>query len=350
MRNKGYLVGISKSGQIFLILASIGILLLTGFSIASSSDSAVVSSLREVGYKKPGQTAVLQAKVRNTGSTNLVSGCRVRFWVSGRGFVGGTSCNGLQKGKSEVYRYNWRIPSGVNPGRYNYWVIVDKSGKHISKWSSPKSFKVIMPSAKVHELRKVKDKKPGETAVLWARVENNGKIELGPGCRVRFWVSKVGFVGETSCDGLESGRKRWYRYDWHIPSDIKPGVYNYWAIVDELGGHISPWSRPYTSFKIVMDTLWIWDVKDIEMDSNITDYARLESGGEYGRFDTDAIHPIILENGDLSLLEFMKQFDISCRVEIKYKYYLDERKAPDGEYSYKPSLPEYLPPKNLDYE
>ncbi|MEA3255399.1 MAG: hypothetical protein U9Q22_06145 [Candidatus Altiarchaeota archaeon] len=30
------------------------------------------------------------------------------------------------------------------------------------------------------------------------------------------------------------------------------------------------------------------------MDSNITDYARLESGGEYGRFDTDVIHPLIL--------------------------------------------------------
>ncbi|MEA3255398.1 MAG: PEGA domain-containing protein [Candidatus Altiarchaeota archaeon] len=428
-KNKGK--EINKVVYLLLCVAIVG-LIGAGFVNATGTSSAKVISLLKVKDKKPGETAALWAKMDNTGTLNMGSDCRVRFWISRLGFVGETSCSGLKSGESGWYKYNWGILSNAKPGAYICWARVYESGKPISSWSSSKKFNVkskgkpgakitrlnlvfgdkicahitntggvffpssskvyitytqvggtkqgtltakcgdkayspyqpvdsfarlpldtlppgtykftayvaytggdgslirisesltknikLSPgdvemstdksgakvyldgvykgetnamgnylikdiqsfgehtvkatkpgyedivktvnvkawgklltgarfkeaksSAKVTRLWGVFSKRPGQSTTLQARVKNTGSSNLGSGCRVRFWVSRLGFVGETSCSGLKSGRSGLYKYDWRIPSNAKSGAYIYWARVYESGKPISSWSNP----------------------------------------------------------------------------------------------------------
>ena len=428
-KNKGK--EINKVVYLLLCVAIVG-LIGAGFVNAAETSSAKVTSLWKVGDKKQGETVALQAKVENTGTLNLGSGCRVKFWVSTLGFVGETSCSGLKNGESGWYRYCWRIPLNTKPGVYACWAKVYESGKPISGWSSPKKFNVkpkgkpsakitrlnlvsgdmiyahitntggvffpssskvyitytqvggnkqgtltakcgdkaycphspvdsfarllldtmppgtykftayvaytggdgslirisesliknikltpgdveistsksgakvyldgvykgethalgnylikdiqsfgehtvkatkpgyedvietvnvkicgkllvgarfkeVKSSAKVTNLWGVFSKRPGQSTTLQARVKNTCSKNLGSDCRVKFWVSGLGFVGETSCSGLKSGRSGLYKYNWRIPSNAKSGTYVYWARVYESGKPISFWSNP----------------------------------------------------------------------------------------------------------
>ncbi|MEA3255400.1 MAG: CARDB domain-containing protein [Candidatus Altiarchaeota archaeon] len=269
MENKSEHMGLRTLIRTVFGLSLFVLLILSFSGMVYADTSAEVLELGSIADTPSGEIITLKAHVKNTGDS-VFSDCNVNFWVFGGGFngyVGKTSCNGLEDGESEWYERDWTIPNNALIGEYVYLAIVHESGKYITDWSSPEKFNVIYPqpekSAKVLRLFKVGDIQAGETASLWAKVKNTGTSATGSDCKVRFWVSwisvKTGslsilsvrptsltidnYVGDVSCAGLQPDREfAWYRYDWDIPSNAKAGRYTYRAIVDESGEHISSWS------------------------------------------------------------------------------------------------------------
>lgn len=89
-------------------------------------------------------------------------------------------------------------------------------------------------SASVTSLLPVENACGGNTATLWAQVENTGTSPLPSGAKVWFYVdapiwSKPRWVGSAEVSGLPAGSKAWYAYDWSIPSDLKQGTSTYRA-------------------------------------------------------------------------------------------------------------------------
>ncbi|MBE9592688.1 MAG: hypothetical protein IMF19_04340, partial [Proteobacteria bacterium] len=95
-----------------------------------------------------------------------------------------------------------------------------------------------------------------EKAILWAKVKNTGSEPLDSNCKVHFWVRGPDkwiddYVGSRSCTvndagedtgPVSPGESRWYKYEWTIPNNAKPGTYRYWVIVKEGDDKISEWS------------------------------------------------------------------------------------------------------------
>ena len=101
----------------------------------------------------------------------------------------------------------------------------------------------------------------------------------------------------------------------------------------------------------ISDTVWRWDIENIELDVDVFDYASLESEGG-GKFKPKAIHPIMLEDGELDLLQMKKNFKVSCYIEIRYVDYEDRGPDPSGSYKYEESgfrKLGFLPPTGLEY-
>ena len=211
--------------------------------------AAEVIHLWSVGVIEPGQTAELQAAVRNIGNVALPASTYVYFFVSGpgvtNGYVGRQEITGLPTGSVNFYRFDWPIPVDKPAGRYTYramvWTQSGSAWRAISGWSQDSPFTVVAGSyaASVERLWYVAQPsgapaKPGQPARLWAEVLNTGRNSHDANTFVYFRVKgpgQDGYVGRQSLDGLASGASAWKFYDWTIPADAEPGAYSYWAIV-----------------------------------------------------------------------------------------------------------------------
>jgi hypothetical protein len=210
-------------------------------TVVRAALGANVVSLWPVGTKKQGETATLWARVQNTGGSTLPSSARVYYQVVGPGglnsYVGWASVGGLAPGGLQWYSYNWSIPANRTPGTHNYYARVwnTATGQWLGAGSGPQSFTVVAGlSADVTSLWPVGTKRQGETASLWARVQNTGGTTLPAAARVYYQVAGPGlnsYVGWASVGGLAPGDSRWYEFKWAIPANRTPGTHNYWAQV-----------------------------------------------------------------------------------------------------------------------
>ncbi|HEX5475879.1 MAG TPA: hypothetical protein VFX12_14560 [Vicinamibacterales bacterium] len=111
--------------------------------------TASVDAVWPVNNAASGGTAVLWAKVRNTGAASLPAGAKVWFFVDGPGWtgdhwVGSADVQGLAAGASNWYAFTW--PIGSREGTFYYWAQVWSTGA-ISGWSAGQSFVVASVSS-----------------------------------------------------------------------------------------------------------------------------------------------------------------------------------------------------------
>jgi len=114
------------------------------------------------------------------------------------------------------------------------------------------------PSAQVTSLSTVAPSPEGDPVYLWAQVKNTGNVYLDTNCFVWFYVTGPainGYAGSRVCTANDYGTKtgslapgetRWYKITW-VPTSA--GEYRYYAIVQNYGSIISPWS-PAQRFKV----------------------------------------------------------------------------------------------------
>ncbi|MFZ2455969.1 MAG: CARDB domain-containing protein [Candidatus Altiarchaeia archaeon] len=117
---------------------------------------------------------------------------------------------------------------------------------------------VPVASAQVTSLSQVPSTSEGNSVYLWAQVKNTGNVNLDGYCFVRFYVMGPAtnkYVGYRVCTVndygsnigvLVPGEQRWYRITWTPP---QAGDYKYYAMVENYGAQISPWSTGQ-SFKV----------------------------------------------------------------------------------------------------
>ena len=176
-------------------------------------------------------------------------------------------------------------------------------------------------------------------------------------------VSKLS-VGESKTVTLRYGPKQGElssgRHNYHVKVKINDDMDTldhkaYYFRVQSSGGdcYQNYFDSCYDGCmdECIRDTIWKWDMKNIELDATLFDYAKLNSKGN-GEFEPEAIHPLLLENGELDLLYMKKNFEISCYIEIRYVDYEDTGPDPSGSYTYKESnfkKLKYLPPTKLEY-
>ena len=201
--------------------------------------SAAVTQLYSVNPNPaPGGTAKLWALVKNTGSSALPSTAQTWFWVDGvsgpNNYVGYASVGGLAAGSSKWFSYDWKVPTTYKPGSYRYYARVwdSAAGSWCGDWKGPQNFTVAAGCpAEITSLWTVGDKKPGDTATLWALVQNRSNVTINE--RVAFWVSGPSgpnnTVGYASVSGLPANSSRWVAYNWKVPAGHKSGDYAYWA-------------------------------------------------------------------------------------------------------------------------
>jgi hypothetical protein len=217
-----------------------------------------VLSLYGVSNAQCGNTSSLWSQVKNTGTITLPFSARVWYWVtgpswSGSHWVGSASIAGLAVNTTKWYSYAWTIPSSATAGSYVYWAQAWITGKAISAWKGPQTFKVACGgstvSARVSSLWAVYNARCGHTSNLWSQVKNTGSSVLPSSARVWYWVtgpswSGSHWVGSASIAGLAVNTTKWYSYAWTIPSSATAGSYVYWAQAWITGKAISAWKGP----------------------------------------------------------------------------------------------------------
>ncbi len=212
-----------------------------------------VGGLYPVDDAMVGGSAIFQAQVRNNHSAAMPSNAVVSFHVLGEAFdsiVGSVSIAGLAPGSMSAYACEWSVPRSLNPGVYFYRARVYIDTAAVSYWSSWKYF-TILPGGGEHylalvpQILPVSDATLGGSATLVAVVANISTQVLPEGSAIRFWVSGLSnnWVGSAPVAGLPAGAKRAYSFVWHIPSNLTPGAYAYYAqVFNGAATPISPWS------------------------------------------------------------------------------------------------------------
>jgi hypothetical protein len=113
---------------------------------------ADVTELWPVTGAQCGETAVLWARVMNTGTEWLPPGAEVRFIVEGPEWsvptvVGSASAADLMVGVLRWYRYDWAIPEDMTQGEYLYRAQVWSDGRPVSVLDLMESFSICGEAA-----------------------------------------------------------------------------------------------------------------------------------------------------------------------------------------------------------
>jgi hypothetical protein len=109
---------------------------------------SMIISLSPVDRAQCGQSVKLEAHIKNTGHSALRSDAKVWFYVdgpnwSGSHWVGYASVAGLTQFATQLYSFDWTIPSDASSKAYRYWARVwSPSAGYLSSWSNPQSFTV----------------------------------------------------------------------------------------------------------------------------------------------------------------------------------------------------------------
>jgi subtilase family serine protease len=201
----------------------------------------------------PGGSIKLWARVTNTGVAALPADATVWFYVDGPSWtgshwIGSVPAGGLASGAERWYDLNWGVPADRSPGNYRVSAQVWAPGLGaVSPWSPAHDFAVsvpLPPRARVLSVYPVPEREPGQVAVFWALVRNDGNVRFPAGSAVWFYVAGPGvtnnWAASKDVSGLEPGQTRWYDVEW-VPQNS--GQFTYWAQVWRSGaGAISPWS------------------------------------------------------------------------------------------------------------
>ena len=227
------------------------------FIRATSTPRVDMLAVSSVAPTAAGGTARLWAQVQNMSNANLPADTKIWFYASGPGWsgspwVGAGPAAGLAPGAKTWVSFDWKIPLNAQAGTYTYWAQA-YAPSAISGWSGGQTFTVnattvalsitaVYPPGSVTR---------GGTAVLWARVRNNGTSAPPAGTKVWFWVNGPGWtgshwVGGTLAESIAAGTDQWIAFRWQVPASIQPGTYTYWAQVWTAAGAVTPWSAGQT--------------------------------------------------------------------------------------------------------
>ena len=120
------------------------------FHISEVSRSAEIISMGNIGTASVGDTVTFTAEVENTGDVDMDSGCEVWFWSNARSnrWFGPADCSNLDTGATDIYGYDWTVPTGTSQGDYALWARVyqkDANGKYslLSGWDQAENFQIV---------------------------------------------------------------------------------------------------------------------------------------------------------------------------------------------------------------
>ena len=186
-----------------------------------------------------GNTAVLWAFVKNSGSATFPNDTKVWFWVSGPGWsgdhwIGAAEAGGLEPDNSTWYQYLWTLPDNMQAGTYTYICQVWSGGQAVSSWSESQDFDIGgSPPAKttlVSPSGAIEEQTP---TFVWNAVEDSTWYYL--------WVDDS--FGEAVV-------QKWYKASDVVvnsicstpsPVDLPEGTYKWWVKTYNDYGH-GPWS------------------------------------------------------------------------------------------------------------
>ena len=214
------------------------------------------------------------------------AGRPVYYRSPGHAFI----CDGYND--SGYFHFNW----GWNGSYDGYFLLNDLTpGSHNYNANQGGNFGIYpaggTQSARVLSLWGVTGAKSGETARLWARVNNNGSVTLPSSAAVWYYVtgpswSGSHYVGYASVSGFTPGYTGWRYKDWSIPSTRTSGTHSYWARVwnSSTSKWLGDWKGPQ-NFTVSSGgtesakVLSLWTVTGAACGKTSTLWARVQNTG-----------------------------------------------------------------------